>query len=671
VRRFAAPAGRAPGNLAPDITEAMLFEIFNQVGQVASIRVCRDAITRRSLGYAYINFHKTEDAERALDTLNYSQIKGRSCRIMWSQRDPSLRKSGVGNVFIKNLDKSIDNKALHDTFSAFGNILSCKVVLDENGQSRGYGFVHFESAEAAENAIKKFNGVLMNGKKVYVGHHISKRERDSKAEWLRQNYTNVYVKNLDPSVTDEEMLDLFKPFGEITSHMLAKDAEGKSRGFGFVNFKEHDQAVKAVEALQDKEFKGKTIYVGRAQKKSERQEELARKIEAQRQERLNKYQDVNLYIKNLDDSIDDEKLRQIFAPYGTITSAKVVADEKGNSKGFGFVCFSAPEEALKALNEVNGRMISGKPIYVALAQRKEARRQQLEAQYAQRRMPQQAGYFPAPGMYPGAPQMYYPMLQQAARQQGFYPMPMMPQRPRFANPQAGARPATYQAIGGMYQNQPMAAAVRPRGGNNAGRQRTGPQGVPAQGGMVPQGLPLGAQAGGRPAAGLMPGQIPAGMPGAVPIVNPAAAGQPQQQSPQQLAQQQQRRQQPAQGQQQPAVKFTANARNQPAAAAPAAGAAPINPAEAPLAEFTSLLASAPPEDQKNMIGERIFTQIQGRHPELAGKITGMLLEMDNSELLLLLQAPEALNAKVDEALAVLRAHQEQQAATEGKEGETA
>jgi len=105
------------------------------------------------LGYAYVNFHNVVDAERALDTLNYSQIKGRSCRLMWSQRDPSLRKSGLGNIFIKNLDTSIDHKSLHDTFSVFGNILSCRVQTDVNGNSRGFGFVHFETTESAEAVI--------------------------------------------------------------------------------------------------------------------------------------------------------------------------------------------------------------------------------------------------------------------------------------------------------------------------------------------------------------------------------------------------------------------------------------------------------------------------------------------------------------------------------------
>ena len=53
--------------------------------------------------------------------------------------------------------------------------MSCKVATDEHGRSRGYGYVHYETAEAAETAIKAVNGMLLNDKKVYVGHHISRK----------------------------------------------------------------------------------------------------------------------------------------------------------------------------------------------------------------------------------------------------------------------------------------------------------------------------------------------------------------------------------------------------------------------------------------------------------------------------------------------------------------
>lgn len=66
-------------------------------------------------------------------------------------------------------------QALHDTFAAFGNVLSCKVATDEHGRSKGYGFVHYETAEAADRAIEAVNGMLLNDKKVYVGHHISRK----------------------------------------------------------------------------------------------------------------------------------------------------------------------------------------------------------------------------------------------------------------------------------------------------------------------------------------------------------------------------------------------------------------------------------------------------------------------------------------------------------------
>merc|ERR1719271_629929 len=67
----------------------------------------------------------------------------------------------------------------------------------------------------------------------------------------------------------------------------------------------------------------------------------------------------------------------------------------------------------------------------------------------------------------------------------------------------------------------------------------------------------------------------------------------------------------------------------------------------------STLANAPPGMQKQMLGEKIFPMISRIHPEMAGKITGMMLEMDNSELLMLVESPDQLKAKVDEALRVL------------------
>ena len=93
---------------------------------------------------------------------------------------------------------------------------------------------------------------------------------------------------------------------------------------------------------------------------------------------------MNLYVKNIEDDIGDDRFYQEFSVYGTITSAKIMKDVKGNSKGFGFVCFSSMDEATSAINEMNGRILVTKPLYVALAQRKEERRAQLSSLMMQR-----------------------------------------------------------------------------------------------------------------------------------------------------------------------------------------------------------------------------------------------------------------------------------------------
>jgi len=688
------------GELDPSVTEAMLFELFSQIGSVASIRVCRDAVTRRSLGYAYVNYNTTTDGEKALEELNYTLIKGRPCRIMWSQRDPALRKTGQGNVFIKNLDVAIDNKALHDTFAAFGNILSCKVAQDESGASKGYGFVHYETDEAAAQAIKHVNGMLLNEKKVFVGHHIPKKDRQSKFEEMKANFTNIYVKNIPVEVTDEEFRELFEKYGDVTSASLARDAEtGKSRGFGFVNFVNHEHAATAVDELNGKDFKGQDLYVGRAQKKHEREEELRRSYEAARIEKASKYQGVNLYVKNLDDEIDDDKLRDLFAPFGAITSTKVMRDtpadgadskkeddeEKnkenkkdgeaeteeetpaskpkrplGKSKGFGFVCFNNPDEATKAVSEMNQRMVNNKPLYVALAQRKDVRKSQLEASIQARNqirmqqaaaaagMPQQ--YMQAPMFYPNGPQQPG-FLPQGGRGMPFPPQAGMPipgaqggrpgQFPAGFPPQQAGRgapagpqipPNMYgipgqfppgapygqqnnpQFLAAMQQAQQAAALAGGRGGPNA-RPMQGMQGMPpnmAIPGMPQQGMPQfqqGARQGGMAGRGAQagrPGQFAGGFPPqAGRGMPPQIPGMPQ---------------------------------------IPQDGVAG--------GMLQTQLSAVPAPQQKQLLGEALFPKIQALQPELAGKITGMLLEMDNQELVNLIEDENALRAKVDEALTV-------------------
>ncbi|KAF7719934.1 Polyadenylate-binding protein, cytoplasmic and nuclear [Penicillium ucsense] len=663
------------GELDPSVTEAMLYELFSSIGQVASIRVCRDAVTRRSLGYAYVNYNNTADGERALEDLNYTLIKGKPCRIMWSQRDPALRKTGQGNVFIKNLDNAIDNKALHDTFAAFGNILSCKVAQDEFGNSKGYGFVHYETAEAANNAIKHVNGMLLNDKKVFVGHHISKKDRQSKFEEMKANFTNIYVKNLDQEISDDEFRVMFEKFGEITSATLSHDQEGKSRGFGFVNYSTHESAQAAVDEMHEKEIKSQKLYVGRAQKKHEREEELRKQYEAARMEKASKYQGVNLYVKNLTDDVDDEKLRDLFSPYGTITSAKVMRDslsdrspsdtekegeakeegekaekteekkedekkeeekegeqeqdaeksdksEKkllGKSKGFGFVCFSSPDEASKAVTEMNQRMVNGKPLYVALAQRKDVRRSQLEASIQARNTIRQQQAAAAAGM----PQPYMqPAVFYPPGQQGFIPggqrgaMPYPPQPGMVMAGIPGGRPGQYpgpfpgqQGGRGMGPNQQMP-------GNFQGMPMAmqGPGGMPNGMGYPMQGQ-FGRGAGGR-------GQVP-GMPMGQGMRG-GFRGPPGQMG-------------------------RGQGRGQPA---PAGQPGRDEAAPAGTGLTAQALSAAPPAQQKQMLGEALYPKIQAQQPELAGKITGMLLEMDNTELLGLLDDEEALRAKVDEALNV-------------------
>jgi len=569
------------GDLGPDVVEAHLFEVFSAVGTVASIKVCRDSVTRKSLGYAYVNFPNLQDAERALDTLNYSTIKGRSCRIMWSHRDPSARKAGIANIFVKSLDKKIDNKALYDTFSLFGNILSCKVATDEKGESRGYGFVHFETEEAAQTAISRVNNMKIGDSVVSVTMYMK-----NTAEGAGKG-TNLYVKMFPSDYTEEQLLKLFTPLGEVTSSVLMTDKFG--RPFAFVNYETAEAATAAIEKLDGYEFEGvpaekdekdekaadaegeekkddadgdkkpefMKLYVGRAKSKQERQQEV------QKDDR--REQGVTLYIKNLADDMTEEKLKGLFDPFGNVSSARLPRDNDGKNKGFGFVSFTTAEEATKAVSEMHLKVVEEKPLYVGLAERRAERQGRLEQRYRGQAL---NGHMASQGLL--GPD------KKGGKGKGFgkggYGM--------------GGGMGGWPNGSGMGMGMPGGMGMRPMNPMMMNPMMMG-KGAPGMGmmggGMMGKGGPGGPGPGMGP-----PGPRPGGPPGA--------------------------------------------------------GLSGISP---------SYLAAAPPGMQKQMLGERIYSSVLKMAPDMAGKITGMMLEMDNAELLLLLENPEQLHSKVSEARAVL------------------
>lgn len=348
-------------DLHPNVTESTLYQKFSSIGPVLSLRVCREAETNRSLGYAFVNFIDPIHANRAIETLNFELFEGMPIQVVQAEKNPLLRKTIEPNVFIKNLDKSVTNRELYVAFSEFGNVSSVKVAKDRNGISKGYGFVQLDDDDSAMRSILQLNGLLVKSKILLVQRFVKQKmkELNDKSE---ESFTNIYVKNIGKDVTSQELKEMFEKFGKVVSPKIMTEPDGTSRGFGFVSFENPNAARNAVLELNGRILSnGKALYVGRAQTKN------ARELMMKTNQFEYAFEKGNLCVSNLDDAVDDDRLRKDFQAYGTVIGAKVMM-KQGRSIGIGYVCFSRQEDAIKAIAAMNGRIIGTKPVIVYLTE---------------------------------------------------------------------------------------------------------------------------------------------------------------------------------------------------------------------------------------------------------------------------------------------------------------
>lgn len=385
-----------------------------------------------------------------------------------------------GHLFIKGISPKSTTEDLFNLFKPYGDIDLCKIIFNEFGASKGYGFINFSNRVEANKSIDNLNGKEIDGCQLFVNHHISKKDRLKELELKKKNFTNIYIKNLPSSIKRSQLMTTFGQFGEIESIILPKSKiqkdevgngeeeignESSSTGYGFINFKYHEDAKEALQKMNGFEIEqGMKLQIGKAEHKRDRyqynslnlhfnnnsngnnnslspepnspyplphalpfgynhmnnSQEMIFNDNKQHQYQHNgqvplpgvppmrlipppffitpdsniiststglpiagpQFQDSNLYICHLPKEFTDEDLKSLFSKFGQIISGKVITWQEGEkleegckigeSKGFGFICFSSPLDASHALVNMNGYMLNSKRVLqVSFAQRKE------------------------------------------------------------------------------------------------------------------------------------------------------------------------------------------------------------------------------------------------------------------------------------------------------------
>ena len=376
---------------------------------------------------ATIIFKEHEKAAEARNNLNMKKLKGKALNIMWHETDNSVRYNNRANLFVKGIPANAQPRQIYELFAKYGEIISCKICENEDGDFLGYGYINYYNLDSANNAIQNLNNTKFLDSNLEVEHFQRKNERLQAPE----ENCSLYIKNIPEKYAKiEELKKLFSKFGTITFSKMFKD--DNNRDYAIIIFSEAGNARKAKEELNDKKLNEKDelpLYVDLLQKKSERKRILANKITENNNKLNQENKNCNLYVKNLPRELTEEKMKEIFSKVGEVKSVKkdkyiLQTKENGKdveyveSRGFGYVCYTKEEDAKKAIEEFNEKKLPGfenspMPVLVSIFMPKNERKQFLS------KLQEQENNF---SMNP--PQYSYPML---------YPMPPRPIPNRFGN----------------------------------------------------------------------------------------------------------------------------------------------------------------------------------------------------------------------------------------------
>jgi len=291
--------------LPQTMTQEEIRSLFSSIGEVESCKLIRDKVTGQSLGYGFVNYHRCDDASKAIQTLNGLRLQNKTIKVSYAR--PSSEAIKGANLYVSGLPKHMTQPDLERLFSCSGNIITSRILCDNiTGLSKGVGFIRFDQRIEAERAIQKLNGTIPEGatepitvkfannpsnnakaipplaaylapqaaRRAFGGAlHPAGRFRYSPlaGEILAGNpiipgaaaaaaATNpaaingsgwcIFVYNLAPETEENILWQLFGPFGAVQNVKVIRDLQtNKCKGFGFVTMTNYDECLVAIQSL--------------------------------------------------------------------------------------------------------------------------------------------------------------------------------------------------------------------------------------------------------------------------------------------------------------------------------------------------------------------------------------------------------------------------------------
>ena len=196
------------GNLDPRVDEDILWELFLQCGPVKNVHVPRDKITALHQGYGFVEYQYELDSDYAMKVMSQTKLFQKLIRLNKAAQDKRQFEVGA-NLFVGNLDVEVDEKKLYDTFNSFGTILTTKIMRDpETGESRGFGFISFDTFEASDAALMQMNGQFLCNRPVQVSYAFKK---DAKGEKHGSSAERMIAANRPPETPGQHPPSSFVP----------------------------------------------------------------------------------------------------------------------------------------------------------------------------------------------------------------------------------------------------------------------------------------------------------------------------------------------------------------------------------------------------------------------------------------------------------------------------